>query len=60
MKYVCVYCGSGSGRSPEYIDYATVLARELVTRSVGLIYGGAAIGIVGEITNMFLMVVARL
>ncbi len=54
MKYICIYCGSSSGRSPEYIDYATVLAKELVTRNIGLVYGGASVGIMGIIANTVL------
>ncbi len=54
MKYICVYCGSSPGRSPEYIDYAKVLAKELVTRNIGLVYGGASVGIMGEIANTVL------
>ncbi len=54
MKNICVYCGSSSGLSPEYIDYATVLAKELVTRNIGLVYGGASVGIMGKIANTVL------
>ncbi len=54
MKYVCVYCGSNPGRSPEYIRYARVLAKELVTRNIGLVYGGASVGIMGAIANTVL------
>ncbi len=54
MKNICVYCGSSSGRSPEYIDYATALAKELVKRNIGLVYGGASVGIMGEIADTVL------
>ncbi len=54
MKYICVYCGSSPGRSPEYIDCATALAKELVKRDIGLVYGGASVGIMGEIANTVL------
>jgi len=43
MKKICVYCGSNPGKSPEYIDYARLLAKELVARNIGLIYGGAKV-----------------
>ncbi len=54
MKRICVYCGSSPGRSPEYIGYARVLAKELITRNIGLVYGGASVGIMGEIANTVL------
>ncbi len=54
MKKICVYCGSSPGKSPEYIDSARALARELVTRNIGLVYGGASVGIMGEIANCVL------
>ena len=54
MKKICVYCGSSPGKSPEYIGSARALARELVTRNIGLVYGGASVGIMGEIANCVL------
>ncbi len=54
MKYICVYCGSSTGRTSEYIDYSRILAKELVTRNIGLVYGGASVGIMGEIANTVL------
>ncbi|MCP3671836.1 MAG: TIGR00730 family Rossman fold protein [Gammaproteobacteria bacterium] len=54
MKRICVYCGSSTGRSPEYIGYARVLAKELLTRNIGLVYGGASVGIMGEIADTVL------
>ncbi len=54
MKKICVYCGSSPGRRPEYIDSAKALARELLARHIGLIYGGASVGIMGEIADTVL------
>ena len=54
MKKICVYCGSSPGKGPEYIDCARLLAKELVARNIGLVYGGASVGIMGEIANTVL------
>ena len=54
MKRVCVYCGSSSGRKPDYAQVARQLARAMVSRNIGLVYGGASVGIMGEIANAVL------
>ncbi len=54
MKKICVYCGSSSGKSPEYIESARILGRELVKRNITLVYGGASVGIMGEIADTVL------
>jgi len=54
MNKICVFCGSSNGKSPEYVEYAAVLADELVQRDIGLVYGGANVGIMGEIANSVL------
>ena len=54
MKRICVYCGSSTGKRPEYIGLARVLGGELVRRKIGLVYGGASVGIMGEIADTVL------
>lgn len=54
MKNLCVYCGSSSGRRTEYIESAHGLAKELTKRGMGLVYGGASVGIMGEIADAVL------
>jgi len=54
MKKVCVYCGSSSGRRPGYSYAARGLAKALTSRGIGLVYGGAGIGIMGEIADAVL------
>ncbi|HEY4164783.1 MAG TPA: TIGR00730 family Rossman fold protein [Dongiaceae bacterium] len=48
IKSLCVYCGSGRGKSPSYVAAARELGRALAERKIRLIYGGARIGIMGE------------
>ncbi len=54
MKRVCVYCGSRSGKRPEYIESAQRLAEEMTKRGLGLVYGGASVGIMGVISDAVL------
>ena len=54
MKRLCVYCGSSSGRQPVYAQVARRLARAMVNRNIDLVYGGASVGIMGEIANAVL------
>lgn len=54
LKNICVYCGSSSGRSQIYTEQAELLARRLVERGIGLVYGGADVGIMGTLANAVL------
>jgi len=49
MKRICVYCGSSPGKLPEYRDAARTLGHELAARGIGLVYGGASIGVMGTV-----------
>lgn len=54
MKRICVYCGSSSGKRPEYTRAAHLLAGELALRGIGLVYGGAHVGIMGQLADAVL------
>lgn len=54
MNSVCVYCGSASGAHQDYLQLARDLGEELVRRDLKLIYGGASIGLMGEVANTVL------
>jgi uncharacterized protein (TIGR00730 family) len=51
IKSLCVYCGSARGRSPRYVAAAKELGEAMAERSIRLIYGGARIGIMGEVAD---------
>ncbi len=53
-RRICIYCGSSPGRLPEYADAARALGRAMVQRGVGLVYGGAKVGLMGCIANAVL------
>jgi uncharacterized protein (TIGR00730 family) len=54
MKMVCVYCGSNPGRLPAYREAARLLGHEMVSRGLGLVYGGASIGVMGAVADAVL------
>jgi uncharacterized protein (TIGR00730 family) len=54
LKTVCVFCGSQPGRRPEYQDAARELARVLLARDVGLVYGGGHVGMMGALADAVL------
>ena len=59
MNNICVYCGSSAGRLEAYADGARALAHALVARDLGLVYGGASIGLMGLIADTVLQLGGR-
>ncbi|MDD2927033.1 TIGR00730 family Rossman fold protein [Rhodoferax sp.] len=59
MKNICVYCGSNPGRIEAYADGARALAKALVDRGLGLVYGGASVGIMGLMADSVLQLGGR-
>jgi uncharacterized protein (TIGR00730 family) len=54
MKRICVFAGSSPGSRKEYLAAAQDLGRALVRRQIGLIYGGARIGLMGALADAVL------
>ena len=54
MKQVCVFAGSSDGARPEYREAAQELGRALVDWQVGLVYGGARLGLMGVLADAVL------
>ncbi len=48
---ICVFCGSSVGTRPEYARAAEQLAHEMVRRSIGLVFGGGNVGLMGVIAD---------
>ena len=59
MNSLCVYCGSSSGRIDAYATAARALARAMVERGIGLVYGGASVGIMGVVADEVLRLGGR-
>src|SRR5437868_1582304 len=51
ISNICVYCGSGPGKSPSYIRAANTLGKTLAARGIGLVYGGGSLGLMGEVAR---------
>ena len=51
IRKICVYCGSGPGNDPAFIESARGFGKILATNGIGLVYGGGNIGLMGEIAN---------
>ena len=54
MTRVCVFCGSNAGTRPAYTEAARALGAELVSRGLGLVYGGASVGLMGVLADTVL------
>src|ERR1700693_199 len=48
---ICVYCGSGPGTDPAFVEAALAFGEILAKNGIGLVYGGGAIGIMGAIAR---------
>jgi uncharacterized protein (TIGR00730 family) len=51
VKRICVFCGSSPGSRPSYLAAATALGAEVARRGLGLVYGGARVGLMGAIAD---------
>jgi uncharacterized protein (TIGR00730 family) len=51
---LCVFCGSRVGEQPEFAGAARALGVELAKRHIGLVYGGANVGMMGVLANAVL------
>lgn len=51
---VCVFCGSSAGARPDYAEAAAALGAEIARRGLGLVYGGAKVGLMGTVADAVL------
>jgi uncharacterized protein (TIGR00730 family) len=51
MRRVCVFTGSNSGARAEYGAAAGELGRVLAGRGIGIVYGGARVGLMGTLAD---------
>ena len=51
MKRLCVFCGANSGHDPRYMKAAAALGRSIAQAGLGLVYGGASIGLMGAVAD---------
>jgi uncharacterized protein (TIGR00730 family) len=51
MKRITVFCGSSFGTEKDYETQANLLGKTLARRNIGLVYGGANVGLMGAVAN---------
>lgn len=49
MKNLCVFCGSSSPKEQAHADGALALTKAMLSRGIGLVYGGGTLGMMGLI-----------
>ena len=51
---IALYCGSRTGNKPIYRDKAIELAQHIANQGFGIVYGGASIGLMGQVADTVL------
>jgi uncharacterized protein (TIGR00730 family) len=51
LNRICVFCGTNPGSRPTYGAAARELGRVLAEQNIELVYGGASVGIMGELAD---------
>jgi uncharacterized protein (TIGR00730 family) len=51
IRTICVYCGSGPGTNPRFVEAAMALGKILAENDIRLVYGGGSIGLMGAVAK---------
>ena len=54
IRKICVYCGSGPGTDPAFVESARAFGTILAKNGVGLVFGGGSVGMMGAIAKSVL------
>lgn len=54
IKTICVYCGSGPGTNPRFVEAAVAFGKALAENGIRLVYGGGSIGLMGAVATSVL------
>lgn len=54
IRSVCVFCGSGNGSEPIFLDSAEMLGRLMAENGIRLVYGGGSHGLMGAVARSVL------
>ena len=54
IKTICVYCGSGPGTNPHFVEGAVAFGKILAENEIRLVYGGGSIGLMGAVATSVL------
>ncbi|MGB9060276.1 MAG: TIGR00730 family Rossman fold protein [Pseudolabrys sp.] len=51
IRKICVYCGSGPGIDPAFVESARAFGTLLAKNGIGLVFGGGSVGMMGAIAK---------
>lgn len=51
MKRITIFCGSSAGKNGKYSEEAFLLGKILAKKNIGVVYGGAKIGLMGAVAD---------
>jgi uncharacterized protein (TIGR00730 family) len=51
IRSICVYCGSGPGNNPAFVQAARKFGQILARNGIRLVYGGGSIGLMGALAD---------
>jgi uncharacterized protein (TIGR00730 family) len=51
LRTLCVFCGSSPGADPTFAKAARCFGAGLAERGIGLVYGGASVGLMGVVAD---------
>jgi uncharacterized protein (TIGR00730 family) len=54
INAICVYCASGSGNNPAFVQAARSFGRILAESGIRLVYGGGSVGLMGALADAVL------
>jgi uncharacterized protein (TIGR00730 family) len=54
IKSICVYCASGPGNNPAFVEAARQFGRILAENGIRLVYGGGSVGLMGTLAEAVL------
>jgi uncharacterized protein (TIGR00730 family) len=54
ISKICVYCGSGAGTDPAFVEAATAFGTAMAKSGIGLVYGGGGDGMMGAVARAVL------
>lgn len=54
IRKICVYCGSGPGTDPAFVEAGRAFGATLASNGIGLVFGGGSVGMMGAIAKSVL------
>ena len=51
IRKICVYCGSGPGIDPAFVESARAFGTLLAKNAIGLVFGGGSVGMMGAVAK---------